>query len=69
MSWLIEHEFSYGWDDAGWMGEDGPERFKTRRAAERALEEHLECCESAYRRGDLKNKECREEYRIVKANK
>lgn len=35
----VEHLFFYGWDDAGWSTDGKPETFRTRKAAQAAIDD------------------------------
>lgn len=55
--WKVEHQFSYGWDDAGWHDDDDqPARFETRSEAQDEIDLLVRCM--SYDPA---------EYRIVKA--
>jgi len=69
MKYKIEREFSYGWDDAGWIDEiDGiatPVRFNTYEEAEAELCDHINMISEAVDCGDMDEYEDISEYRIV----
>lgn len=49
IKWRVDHNFSYGWDDAGWTEDlpDGttvPLRFDTREAAKAEINDHVQTC-------------------------
>lgn len=53
--YVVEHDFLYGWDDAGWQEDGKPQRFPTREIAQRAIEEH--CRELDFDVNDYRVKE------------
>ena len=36
---MVEHNFSYGWDDAGWTDDDKPWRFDSTEEAQAAIDD------------------------------
>jgi len=67
----VEMKFAYGWDDAGWMTDDGttecPTRFVTRRAAQAEINEHCEMMAEAVKAGDMTDADKPSDFRIVEA--
>ena len=39
---MVQHDFLYGWDDAGWQEDGKPLRFTTREDALKAIKQHCE---------------------------
>lgn len=72
--WKVEHNFSYGWDDAGWTVSDvrnptvsKPQRFNSKAEAEAEITEFIKEQNQAYKRGDMDEKYSRADYRAVPA--
>lgn len=63
----VEHNFVYGWDDAGWTENEKPWRFRTKKAAQKEIDILLGDVKSAVKRGDMQEAYCRDDYRIVRA--
>lgn len=63
--WKIEMEFTYGWDDAGWMTGDKPTRYGSEAEANEAIDEFIREVESAVREGYLESGHSRDEFRAV----
>ena len=65
---LVEHHFSYGWDDAGWSSEDKPWLFDTREAAQAEIDDLIESVAEAVAEGDMSDEYDRDDYRIVEVD-
>jgi len=70
MSWMVEHEYAYGWDDAGWTeGQTGvPSRFATKEQAEAEIDELIFDVDQAVECGDMSDRYDRAQYRAVEVN-
>lgn len=66
-NWKVEHQFSYGWDDAGWTVDDEPQRFPTKAEAEAEIREFIKDQHEAFKAGDMDEKYRRSDYRAVPA--
>ena len=73
-NWKVEHQFSYGWDDAGWTVSDVnnpsvaiPQSFNTKKEAEAEIAEFIKDQHEAFKRGDMDEKYRRSDYRAVPA--
>lgn len=66
MSWKVEHRYTYGWDDAGWMINDQPMRFESQEEGNREVDEFIADTEAAAGEGDFEPYR-REDYRVVPA--
>ena len=64
--WKIEQRFLSGWNDGCWTEDDKPLYFKTKRGAERAIDELVKDAKAAVRRGDMAFPYKRSDYRAVK---
>ena len=69
MSWLVEHRFTYGWDDAGWTTADlavgeRPLRFDTEAQAIAAIDQLMADVALAVLDGDMVEPYRREDYRV-----
>lgn len=62
--WYIEHWYVDHWDDAEWTTDDGPERFDSREAAQRALDDFINDSRDAEEAGDLFEAADPDDYRI-----
>ena len=69
MPWRIEHQFSYGWDDAGWTtevaGRASPSRFPSQGVAEAAIDEFIAETKEAAEVGGLEEMYDRKDFRAV----
>jgi hypothetical protein len=65
---LVEHLFSYGWDDAGWISEDEPWLFDTREAAQAEIDDLIESVAEAVAVGDMSDEYDPDDYRIVEVD-
>lgn len=67
MSYMVECNFTYGWDDADWHEDDKPLRFSTREEAEAEIESFIEDMNEAYEAGNVEEPYSREDYRVVES--
>lgn len=74
VQWKVEHQFSYGWDDAGWTISDvknpsksEPMRFNSKKEAEAEINDFIKDQNEAFKRGDMDSKYSRSDYRAVPA--
>jgi hypothetical protein len=65
---LVEHHFSYGWDDAGWSSGDEPWLFDTREAAQAEIDDLIESVAEAVAVGDMSDEYDAADYRIVEVD-
>jgi hypothetical protein len=70
--YMVEHEFAYGWDDAGWTdslpnGEVKPTRFNSIAMAGLEIEEHCAISQEAFMAGELEEAYTKKQYRVVEA--
>jgi hypothetical protein len=71
---LVEHHFSYGWDDAGWStttddnGTMVPHLFDTREEAQAEIDDLIESVAEAVAEGDMSDEYDRDDYRIVEVD-
>lgn len=61
----VEHNFAYGWDDAGWTEDDKPMRFNSRVEAQAEIDDHIRLTKEAAAEGDMQSSEDASDYRIV----
>lgn len=66
--WKVEHNYSYGWDDAQWTENDQPQRFNSKKEAEAAIREFIRDQHDAVKSGDMDEKYRRSDYRAVPAD-
>jgi hypothetical protein len=65
---LVEHLFSYGWDDAGWSSGNKPWLFDTREAAQAEIDDLIESVAEAVAVGDMSDEYDAADYRIVEVD-
>lgn len=63
----VERLYTYGWDDAEWTVDGKPQRFSSRAAAQREIDEHCASTREAVRLGHMVSAEKRTDFRIVEA--
>ncbi len=61
----VLHNFSFGWDDAGWVDDFGPALFATRAEAEAAINEFLADTDDAVADGDMAFGYSRDDFQVV----
>jgi hypothetical protein len=62
--YYIEHNFSYGWDDAGWTEDEEPLTFATVKQAKQAIREFITEQHQAVADGDMDEKYRLCDYRV-----
>lgn len=67
VSYMVEHHYSYGWDDAEWSLDDKPERFATKKEANKAITEFIKDQNDAVKAGHMSDRYKRSDYRVVPA--
>ena len=70
---LVEHHFSYGWDDADWSttddaGERVPDLYDTREKAQAAIDDLIKGVAEAVAEGDMSDEYDAADYRIVEVD-
>lgn len=66
-AFLVECNFTYGWDDAGWTVNGEPQRFASEADAQAAIDELIKDTEEAVRLGHMEASYDRADYRAVPA--
>lgn len=63
----VERLYTYGWDDAEWTVDGKPQRFSSRAAAQREINDHCAIMREAVQLGHMLNAEKPSDFRIVEA--
>lgn len=70
---IVEHHFSYGWDDAGWTKEvkikgktlHASLTFPSKAEAQAEIKDHVQSCKEAFKNGCMDDAPKMKDFRIV----